>query len=132
MEVLAAMVRNDALQIKPRRSDWLKAVCACLNERYREALTLKELAEEAQVHPVHLARSFQKRYQCSIGEFVRRLRVAAACDEITDSDLPLAEIAARNGFSDQSHLCRAVKEKTGLSPRQLRRDVNPRNAVRSG
>lgn len=121
MEVLTLMVRTRALEERSRKSNWVELVRAHLDERYRENLTLKEIAEEAQVHPVHLARAFRKRYECSIGDYVRRRRVAAACREISTSDAPMAEIAAQNGFSDQSHLCRAVKEHMGISPIQLRR-----------
>ena len=123
MEVLAEMVRNRALEARPRKSNWLDGVRTCLNERYCESLTLKDLAEAAQVHPVHLARAFRKRFGCSIGYYVRRLRIASACDEITNSDLPIAEIAGRNGFSDQSHLSRTIKHHTGTSPGQLRRNL---------
>jgi AraC-like DNA-binding protein len=91
-----------------------------LHERYRESITLQELAADSQVHPVHLARAFRKRYGCSVGDYVRRLRVAGASMEITGSQMSIAEIASRNGFSDQSHLCRVMREYTGRSPRQLR------------
>lgn len=120
MEVLAEMLR-DRTKPKLGRPDWLERVKALLHERYRESIALKDLAEYAHVHPVHVARAFRKRYECCIGDYVRRLRVESACRELAASDMPIAEIAGRNGFSDQSHLCRTVKEYTGMSPRQLRR-----------
>jgi AraC family transcriptional regulator len=102
-------------------TDWLFRVREILHDRYRERLSLSELAGEVQVHPVHLARAFRKRYRCSIGDFIRQLRVDAACHELSRSDAPIAEIAARTGFTDQSHLSRILKRYAGISPGELRK-----------
>jgi transcriptional regulator GlxA family with amidase domain len=75
-----------------------------MHGRYREHLTLTDIAGQVRVHPVHLARAFRKRYTYRIGDFIRKLRVEAACSELLQSDAPIAEIAARTGFTDQSHL----------------------------
>jgi AraC family transcriptional regulator len=120
MEVIAQLIRNQVVETTQRKEHWLERVNEMLHERYRESITLQELAADSQVHPVHLARAFRKRYGCSVGDYVRRLRVAGASMEITGSQMSIAEIASRNGFSDQSHLCRVMREYTGRSPRQLR------------
>jgi AraC-like DNA-binding protein len=39
---------------------------------------------------------------------------------LATSDRPLMEIAESAGFCDQSHLCRAVRRRTGLTPSALR------------
>ena len=52
-----------------RDSEWLKKVREILHDRYREPVALRNLAEEAGVHPVHLARAFRKQYGCCIGDF---------------------------------------------------------------
>ncbi|MBV9612939.1 MAG: helix-turn-helix transcriptional regulator [Acidobacteriaceae bacterium] len=121
LETLAKVLRSRIGLENPRRRDWLARVNTLLHERYRESITLKELAAYARVHPVHLSRAFRKQYDCSISDYVRQLRFASACTELATSDVSIAEIAARNGFSDQSHLCRIVKQHTGMSPREVRR-----------
>jgi AraC family transcriptional regulator len=120
MEVIGQLIRNRAGEETQRKEHWLETVNEMLHDRFRESVSLKELAEISQVHPVHLARAFRKRYGCSVGDYVRRLRVLGAASEIEGSDMSIAEIASRNGFSDQSHLCRLMKDYTGRSPRQFR------------
>lgn len=120
MELLGELLRLQSIDPCPRDLDWLKQVRDILHDRYRESLPLRDLADQVGVHPVHLARAFRKRYQCCIGDYLRQLRVASACRELANSDLGMAEIAGRNGFSDQSHLCRMVKQHTGASPTQHR------------
>jgi len=125
-EGLCLEILSEALQPcsrGPERAspDWLPRVHEILHDRYREHLTLTDLAGQVRVHPVHLARAFRKRYTCCIGDFIRKLRVEAACRELLQSDAAIAEIAARTGFTDQSHLTRIMKRHAGVSPAEFRR-----------
>ena len=129
MEVIGQLMRNKVRGATERSKHWLQRVNEMLHDRYRESITLQELADYSKVHPVHVARAFKKQYGHSVGDYVRRLRVAAACSEIAASDMSIAEIATRNGFSDQSHLCRIMKEYTGKSPRQLRHHLEVRSSA---
>jgi AraC family transcriptional regulator len=124
LELLSETLRPHLSDGKQGVPDWLRQVREILHDRYREHLTLTELADAVQVHPVHLARAFRQRYQCCVGDFIRTLRVEAACRELLHSDAPIADIAARTGFTDQSHLSRILKRHAGLSPGQFRKSRN--------
>jgi AraC family transcriptional regulator len=87
-----------------------------LYEHFHESISLEQIAKAVDTHPVYLARAFHRYYRSPIGEFVRRLRVEFACSKLSTSDEPLANIALAAGFCDQSHLSRAVKLMTGMSP----------------
>ncbi|KXV36019.1 AraC family transcriptional regulator [Gluconobacter thailandicus] len=102
---------------------WLNRVRDHLEAYPEKALTISELAEIAAVHPVHLARSFRKTYGCSIGDYVRQLRIGRALCLLGDPHLELVEIAALCGFSDQSHMTRQIKGMTGLPPGRVRRTL---------
>lgn len=120
LELLAEVFRPQPARAQAGAGDWLSRAMEILRARYNEPLTLGELASQVEVHPVSIARAFRKRYLCSVGEYVRRLRVEAACREILNSDLSIVEVAARTGFFDQSHLCRMIRQYTGMSPSELR------------
>jgi AraC family transcriptional regulator len=92
-----------------------------LRARFRENLSLDEVARTAGVHPAHLARSFRCHFRCSAGEYVRRLRVEHACRELCRRDTPLAAVALEAGFGDQSHLTVVFKRHTGLTPAAYRK-----------
>lgn len=121
LELLSEALRPYATEPERRSGDWLVRVHEMLHDRYREHLSLTGIAGEVQVHPVHLARAFRKRYTYPIGDFIRKLRVEAACSELLESDAPIAEIAARTGFTDQSHLSRVMKRHAGISPAEFRK-----------
>jgi AraC family transcriptional regulator len=118
---LAACVLRGRSQRAERRGDWILRIEAILRERFSKPPSLTELGEMVHVHPVHVARTFRKRLRCSVGDYVRMLRVEAACRQLRQTDLPLAEIAADAGFADQSHLSRTLKRYMGISPMSLRR-----------
>lgn len=100
---------------------WLPAAAEFLRAHFTEAITSDAVAAAAGVHPSHLMRAFRRHHGCTIGEYVRRLRVEHARRLLESSDLPLATIALDAGFCDQGHLCRAFKRHTGASPGQFRR-----------
>jgi AraC family transcriptional regulator len=106
---------------------WLNAAEELLRTRLGDCVRLGELADLVGVHPVHLARAFRTRYGVSVGEYGRRLRLEWAAAEVARSDTPLALIAARAGFADQSHFTRVFKQHIGATPGAYRRVVQARD-----
>src|SRR5215471_11860379 len=99
-----------------RSPQWLKRAQELLHEQFDQHLTLAELASYAGVHRVHLSRVFLQQFDCTVGEYVRFLRVERACSELSTTPEPLSKIAQECGFSDQAHLSRTLKQFTGLTP----------------
>ena len=99
---------------------WLDRVQTLLPQAAANHWSLTKLADQVNVHPAHLARSFRSSFGCTIGAQVRRIRVDEASRKILGSCKSLADIADETGFADQSHLCREIKLATGLTPLQLR------------
>ena len=54
---------------------------------------------------------------------MRRLRVELAGRWLTDTDLPLAEIALAAGFCDQSHFSNLFRRIIGVTPSHYRRQA---------
>ncbi|MCG8456837.1 MAG: AraC family transcriptional regulator [Holophagales bacterium] len=108
----------------PGEPAWLYRVRDRLHDEVGARFGLSELAAEAGVHPVHLARTFRRRFGCPLGAYHRRLRLDRGLREVIETDTSLAEIALASGFTDQSHFTKLVTSTVGLSPgrlRQLRR-----------
>jgi AraC family transcriptional regulator len=99
---------------------WLVQTRDILHQQFRHGLTLSNIAKLVGVHHTHLAREFRRHYRCTVGEYVRQLRVEFACRKLSTSDTPLSEIALAAGFVDQSHFSRTFKVQTGFSPARYR------------
>jgi len=120
LESVGQLARHTFSSTGRRQPSWLTRAAEICRSRYRHPPSLNAIAEEVGVHPMHLTRTFRRYFGCSIGEHLRELRVQHACRLLATSNRPLAEIAASAGFCDQSHLCRAIRRRTGLTPAALR------------
>jgi AraC family transcriptional regulator len=99
---------------------WLERAMELLRESFRGPITLVEIASELGVHPIHLSRVFRKKYGCTMGDYVNRLRVQFACAEMSRGWPALNELALAAGFADQSHMGRVFKGMVGETPARFR------------
>lgn len=102
---------------------WLSTARDCIRDDLAARPSLAGLAAVVGVHPVTLARAFRRAYGCTVGEYIRRLRIERASQQLADTSRPLAEIALGAGFSDQSHFSNEFRRHTGFSPSRFRRAV---------
>jgi AraC-like DNA-binding protein len=112
-------VSGAALQNELGQPAWLKRATDLLHGCFRESLTLDGIAQQVQIHPIHLSRVFRKRYRCTIAEYMNRLRVQFVCRALQAGWADLGGLAADAGFSDQSHMGRVFKLITGQTPGQF-------------
>jgi AraC family transcriptional regulator len=99
---------------------WLDAARAALHANPERPPGVPTLAAGAGVHPVYFARAFRRHFRCTVGEYVRRLRVLNAAELLATSDRPLAQVALAAGFADQAHFCRVFRRETGTTPNAYR------------
>jgi AraC family transcriptional regulator len=100
---------------------WLARAQEFLHANFARSLSLQEVASAAGVHATHLARVFRRHHRCTIGAYVRRLRIDAARGHLADGERSLADIALAAGFADQSHFSRLFRAATGVTPAHYRR-----------
>ena len=118
LELLAKTIRENA---EPGIPLWLKRAKELMKEEFKTSPDLKRIATIAGVHPAHLARTFRKRYGCTIGEYLRQLRLEQAIKDLEQSDKSISQISQEAGFYDQSHFVRCFKKQTGMTPARYRR-----------
>jgi len=119
LEMIAEMSRR---QIHSERNPprWIDQARDFLHEHFAEKLNPTAIAGQLGVHPVHLARSFRQTYGCTMGEYLRQLRVEIAARHLSTSDASIVDIGALIGFADQSHFSKTFKRLTGYTPAQYR------------
>jgi AraC family transcriptional regulator len=119
-ELIAELSRHSNLISESQPPFWLKRAREILHAHFSESLGLAHVAEAVDVHPVHLAREFRKFYGCTLGEYLRGLRIEFACRKLSASDMPLVEISLAAGFSHQAHFSRIFKRQIGITPGEFR------------
>lgn len=91
-----------------------------LDAYFTAPVGLHEVARSVGAHPGALARSFKANHGCTVGEYVRRLRLEHAAGLLVKSDLSLVAIAAESGFADQAHMTRTFSKIYRLTPSRYR------------
>jgi AraC family transcriptional regulator len=121
LEFMTSVARGGDHQPRGVAPAWLRTAAEYLHAGAVEEIRLDAVAFAAGVHPAHLNRVFRTHYGCSVGEYVRRLRIDRAARELSQSERNIADIAVSAGFADQSHFTRVFVRLTGLTPSRYRR-----------
>jgi AraC-like DNA-binding protein/quercetin dioxygenase-like cupin family protein len=111
------------LAADPGRPRWIERITERLHEEFRRPPSLRQMARDAGVSREHLARAVRRTTGQTPGELVRRRRVLEATRLLRTSPLTLASVALAVGFTDQSHLTRALRRYLGITPSALRTGV---------
>lgn len=120
LEVLGQLLTTERAANVPRPS-WVGRLEEILQCAYDEKHSLDELSRELNIHPVHISKSFPRYFHCTLGEYVRNVRVERSLAFMSRRNLSLTEIALTCGFADQSHFTRSFKRIMGLSPSAYRK-----------
>ena len=126
LEMIAEVSRLAVRKPSPTFACRIEHAREIIHANFSDNLTLSFIAKSIGTHPVYLAREFRKRFNCTIGEYIRHFRIQFACREMANSDAPIAEIAVESGFFDQSHFSRTFKRLTGITPTEYRKNIRQR------
>jgi AraC-like DNA-binding protein len=98
----------------------LADVFAVIERRHNEALSLRDVAREVAMTPGHLTTIVRCRTGRTVGEWITERRMTEARALLTESDLPISEIARLVGMLDPAYFSRVFRRVHGTSPRQWR------------
>jgi AraC-like DNA-binding protein len=83
-------------------------------------ISLADVALECQLSVAQFARSFRRSTGMPPHRYLTERRVERARTLLLHSDLPLADVAVRCGFADQSHFTKVFRRLIGVSPGTFR------------
>lgn len=98
-----------------------EAVRTVLARRFREALTLPELAAEVGVSPYHLHRRFRATTGWTIHAYRDHLRLREGLARVLDGEPDLSAVAFDLGYASHSHFTARFRRAFGATPSQVRR-----------
>lgn len=92
-----------------------------IRQHLAEDISTAALSDYCKVSESTLHRRFQSALGRSPGAEIRRARINEAKRLLRTTNIPLLEIALRSGLNSQPQLNRAIREETGLTPAQYRK-----------
>lgn len=120
LDVLGQLLFPELTTYNPRPL-WVGKLEELLRCGYADKISLADLSREVNIHPVHLSRSFSQYFRCTLGEYIRQVRVERSLALMSQRKLSLTEIAFTCGFADQSHFSRSFRRIIGVNPSTYRR-----------
>lgn len=123
---ISALSSNDRAVVSPKRKDFettdsIEKVLNLIYNHYAENITVEQAALLTGYAKTNFCRYFKNITGYSFHHFLNRHRIEIACYHLSETTLPLSEIAALVGFSDPKILCRVFKSFTGITPGEYRK-----------
>ena len=110
---LSAREQRDILRVKE--------AIRYIDEKFRERVTLDELAGQVHISKSELCRCFGRVLHTTPMEYLIQHRVLEAARLLSDTDQSVTEIAVQTGFDSAGHMGRFFKKYIGNSPREFRK-----------
>jgi AraC family transcriptional regulator len=86
-------------------------------------VALRSVAKDVGMSYFHFSRAFKQSMGMSPTNYIAERRIERAKKLIRETDLPIAEIALRSGFSSQSHFTTSFRRVAGVTPRCFRKGM---------
>ncbi len=104
-------------QVKPA----ITIVCDFLQAHYNENVSLAKLSQISGLSRFYLSRLFQREMGLSLNAYQLQVRIDRAKKLLID-EIPIAQVASKTGFYDQSHFSRYFKRLVGTTPKNYQKE----------
>ena len=91
-----------------------------MNQHYMEVIKVETLARKAKMSVRSFTRHFPEAVGCSPIDYLIKIRLQHAMDQLINTDLSIGEIAINCGFYDSNYFCKKFRQNFHESPRRFR------------
>ncbi|WP_280269289.1 helix-turn-helix transcriptional regulator [Nocardia wallacei] len=98
----------------------LAEVFDVIDKRHGQPLSLRQVAEAVGMSPGHLTTVVRRRTGRTVQDWIIERRMAEARRLLSDTELPISEVARRVGISDPGYFTRLFRREHGVPPRRWR------------
>lgn len=127
MEMLWQYIGESEVRINEARNTHKNHIFSAarqfIHQHYNEGITLSDIADASSVSETHLIRIFNKYAQTTPINYLWDLRITQALELLHRTGLSISEIASQTGFKTSYHFSRRIREKTGLTPTEYRKNL---------
>jgi AraC-like DNA-binding protein len=119
----ASVLSTERVRPVYRRKDQrrIETICSYLERHYCEPIDFSRLSRSVRLDRSSLCRFFKKATGRTITTYVNQLRIGAASNLLTNTDLSTLEIGLQVGFGNYSNFSRHFRQAKGCAPSKLRR-----------
>lgn len=104
----------------------LHSLTAYIGDHYADQLTIEMLARIACMGTTKLKRCFKSHYDCTIADYIQRVRIDHAEHLLAYTDLPVGEVAKAVGYTAAGHFAELFRKSKGTLPLEYRKMMQER------
>lgn len=124
LQILSFLFRH-CLDVQPQMmvskyDDRVQSMIQYIHQNYKENISLQVMAEQQHTSVYQLSRLFKKKTQIGFTEYVNKVRLAEAVNDLLHTNESVIRIALNNGFSNVGSLNRLFRKAYGDTPAKYR------------
>lgn len=105
---------------EPVERGYFERAVSLMKRNHFRSISMESIARQVNISEKHLCRLFKEKCGLSPKQYMTKLRMEAAKEMLTGSDLRVKEIARIEGYSSQSAFSQAFTEYFGISPTKMK------------
>lgn len=102
---------------------YIYKVLRYIDENFSREITMNDLSEVTGLSSDYMSRKFKEVLHMPPSEYLRKFRIARAMELLCTTELSVAEVAEKTGFSDVSLFSRVFKQAVGLPPASYKKNA---------
>ena len=106
------------------RDPVMKKAVDYMRNRIHSDISIEETAAYCGMSHPQFSRRFKETFGCSPIKYMTSLRIEKSKKYLSETDLPISQIAVMCGYENQFYFSRRFRETTGISPQQYRNSLN--------
>lgn len=127
IEALLIRLTNKLASILDRRQETpdflMDKVKRYIHYHYADDLSLNILAGQVYLTPHYLSALFINETGIGISRYIKKIRMEKAKELLLNTNLKIADICTKVGYSNTSYFCKSFTEEFGTTPHQFRNTV---------
>lgn len=108
--------------VMPSKSEFIRAIDNYIETHLSENITVEDLCDTFRIGRTKIYELSMDYLGCGLAEYIRKQRIVHAQRLLTQTDMPITDIAFATGFADYNHFSRIFKQTVGISAREYRKN----------
>lgn len=121
---LVSNMYESEILIHKSKSRRISKVCRWIEENISHKITLSDAARLVNMSDSAFSHFFKRQTSISFITYVNNLRVAKACELLTNTQLSASEICYDCGFNNKSNFIRIFTKRKGMTPIEYRNHIS--------